>query len=87
MADSLMLHGAAAEICWGYLPAASLGPWTVSGTPGAWTFTAAIKSKNDFRLSQQPLEVVTPNGWRWAMDPHSLQVVNGTLTASVRHWK
>ena len=73
--------GAAAELRWGYACAASLGAWSVAGEPGAWTFTATVLSKDDFRVSQRPLLVVTPNGWRWPVT--TLQIAGGTLTASL----
>jgi hypothetical protein len=84
--NTLSLKGAAAALRWGYQVVATLGAWTVAGAPGAWTFTATLLSTldaDDFRLSQR-LEVATPNGWRWWVDANTLQIANGTLTASIR---
>lgn len=81
MPDTLAIRGAAAVLKWGYTTAASLGAWSVAGTPGSWTFTATVISKDDFRLSQRPLEVVTPNGWHWTI--LTLQIAGPTLTASI----
>lgn len=66
---------------WGYRTAATLGAWTVEGVPGAWTLTAAVVQQDDFAVSQRPLLIVTPNGWRWPVE--TLQIADGTLTASV----
>jgi len=75
------IRGAAAEVRWGFRLAATLGPWTVDGLPGAWTFSAVVLEHDDFRVSQRPLTVVTPNGWRWPVT--TLQIAGTTLTASV----
>lgn len=75
------VKGAAAELRWGYAVAATLGAWTVAGMPGAWMFTATVLSQDDFRVSQRPLAVVTPNGWRWPVK--TLQIAGGSVHASL----
>jgi len=81
VSNVLAIRGASAELRWGYHKAARLGAWTVAGTAGAWTFTAAIVEHDAFKVSQRPLLVVTPNGWRWVV--HTLQITGGALTASI----
>lgn len=80
--NAFHLKGAAAILRWGYRTAATLGAWTVEGAPGAWTLTAVVQQQDDFAVSQRPLTIVTPNGWRWPVE--TLQIAEGTLTASVR---
>lgn len=75
------IKGAAAELRWGYAIAAALGAWSVAGDPGAWTFTATVLSQDDFKVSQRPLIVVTPNGWRWPVK--TLQIAGGSMHASL----
>lgn len=79
--NDLRVKGAAAELRWGYHRAATLGAWSVGGTPGAWTFTATVVEADTFRVSQRPLKVVTPNGWHWPV--FTLQMTGTSLTAVV----
>lgn len=81
MSNSLRVAGVAAELHWGYHKAATLSGWAVTGSPGAWVLTATIRELDDFKVSQRPLMVVTPNGWRWPVQ--TLQITDGTLTASL----
>ena len=81
MANTCAVRGAAAELRWGYAKAATLRDWSVAGAPGAWTFTATIVDDDTFRVSQRPLQVITPNGWTWAVG--TLQIAGRTLTASL----
>lgn len=82
MPHAWAIKGAAAELRWGYHRAAALGAWSVTGAPGDWTLTATIFDVDDYRVSQRPLYVVTPNGWTWPVN--TLQIADGTLTASIR---
>ena len=61
---------------------ATLGAWTLTGAPGASTFIATVRDHNPATVSQRPLVVVTPSGWRW--DIVTLQIVGDALTATVR---
>jgi hypothetical protein len=81
MPNTFRIAGQAAELRWGYATAATLGAWAVAGAQGDWTFTATIVTHDTFRVSQRPLKVVTPNGWRWPV--LSLQITDRTLTASI----
>lgn len=81
MPNKTSIVGAAAELRWGYAVAATLGAWSVNGEPGAWTFDAEIVKSDSFRLAQRPLTVVTPNGWRWAVD--SIAFGGNALTAII----
>jgi len=87
MQNVFSIKGLSAELKWSYHLVASLGAWSVSGAHGAFTFTASIVAsdltQDDFRLSQR-LEVVTPNGWRWIVEPDTLQIAGATLTALIR---
>ena len=68
------LSGVAAEIKWGYQPAATLKTWTLSGG----TLTATIDQVDTFRVSQSPLTLVI----RQSTYPlEGLQIQGGTLTA------
>jgi hypothetical protein len=72
------------EIVWVYLPAVTFGPWSYVGQGKTGTLTAQIVSRDEFRLQQQPLDVVVPAGraeWRWRVS--DLQISGTTLTASV----
>lgn len=79
--DTTSVVGAAAELCWGYASAASLGAWSVVGRPGAWIFAAEIARSDSFRIAQSPLTIVTPNGWRWRV--LSMEVSARTLRAQI----
>ena len=81
MSNVLAIRGASAELRWGYHKAARLGAWTVQGKPGEWAFSAAIVEHDAFKVSQRPLLIVTPNGWRWVVN--TLQITGGALTASI----
>lgn len=78
------ITGHRGEIVWVYLTAVTFGPWTYQGQGGTGTLTAQIVSRDEYRLKQQPLEVVVPAGraeWRWRVS--DLQISGTTLTANV----
>jgi hypothetical protein len=79
MPNTFAIRGQAAELRWGYHPAATLGAWSLDAMTR--TFTASMLTVDDFKVSQRPLDVVTPNGWRWRID--TLQIVDGALTATL----
>ena len=81
MRNTVSITGAAAEVHWGTSVAASLGPWSVTGEPGAWKFCAEIASRNVFRIAQKPLTIFTPNGWRWNVV--TMEIAGAALTAII----
>lgn len=70
------LHG---EVRWAYHRAATVGAWTLTGE----SLTATVETYDAFAVSQQPLTFVAgPNGsWKWKLA--TLQVADGTLTATL----
>jgi len=80
--NSVTFRGPEAEIRWGYLPAAVLGPWTLAGE----TLTATVVSHDTFRTQQPSLtfRVNRQNSPPWTWTVTTLHIANGTLTASVR---
>lgn len=62
---------------------ATLTDLVIAGAPGAWVLTASVREVDAFRVSQRPLIVVTSNGCRWTVQPDTLQMMAGTLTASL----
>lgn len=82
MANTLTINGQAATLRWGYHLAATIGPWSVTrAEEGAWIFVGTILTHDAVRVSQHPLDVVTPNGWRWPVT--SLQITGASLTATL----
>lgn len=81
--NKITLKGSAAQVKYGYLPAAELGAWTLDGP----TLSAHVLSHDAFRISQSPLTFVVkrPKGlpWVWAIDTYTI-AHDGTFTASVR---
>lgn len=80
--NSVTFHGLDGEIRWGYLPAAVLGPWTLT----ADALTAKVVSFDAFRASQQPVtfRVNRQNAEPWIWPVTSLRIADGTLTASLK---
>jgi hypothetical protein len=73
---------------WGYLSAATLGPWTLTAETAGDTvrhsLSATVRSQDAYAVSQQPLAFVVPRPsgvWRWPVE--SLQIVDGALTAAL----
>jgi hypothetical protein len=80
MSHSITIRGTGAAVKWGYHVAATLGSWTVTGR----TLTASVLTSDTMAVSQRPLVFVVPRPkgeWRWDVD--SLQIADGTLTASL----
>lgn len=79
----MTFKGQAAEVRWGYHPAAQLGAWSLERKDGHGTFRARIVSHDEFRMHQQPLVVVVPgqSQWRWPLT--DVQMSGSTLTARV----
>lgn len=73
---------AAAQVRWGYHAAAALRDCTVTRSEEIWNLRGTIVSKNDLRLSQQPLSlVVTLRNGSWTWPVTELQTMDGVLTA------
>ncbi len=85
MSRSVTLEGMSASIRWGYHLAGELGPFTVTrDADGAWSVSGTVLKSDAYRVSQCPLVFVAPHqdgSWRWPIT--SLQIVDGTLTASL----
>jgi len=79
--NTVTINLAAAELVWIYHTAARLARCVVTGSPGAFTITGTLLNGDDGLLSQRPLTVVTPNGWRWRV--LELQIAGATFTASI----
>jgi len=82
MFRTVTVTGVEGMLRWGYHPAGTLGAWTVARDGTSWTLTAAVVTKNAFRVSQRPLafEVRHATGvWRWPIQ--SLQIAGASLTA------
>jgi len=81
---SVTVRGVDARLVWGYLPAGTLGAYTVTRESGRWTLTATVVTSDAFRVAQHPLAFVAPHthgAWRWPIA--TLSIVDGTLTASL----
>lgn len=78
------ITGPEAGLYWGWHRAGTLRGWTVVSGSDGHALTGTLVDSVDFMVSQRPLEVVTPNGWRWVIEPETLQIANGTLTARIR---
>ncbi len=83
--NTFVFRGEAAELRWGYHPAAVLTDWTM--TPqgaSSLTVTARVVSSDAFRVSQHPIVFTVPRqiaDWKWPV--RSLQIANGALTAEL----
>ena len=77
--------GAEARIVWGYRLAASLRDWTITkAEDGTLALSASVTFQHAVWISQRPLvfEASHAKGvWTWPID--SLQIVGGTLTATL----
>lgn len=76
----MTVTGAKADVYWGYALAATLTSWTRDKRE----FTATVVSQDEFRMTQQPLQiiVVTAVG-RWVWPVTSLTVDGASLRAEV----
>ncbi len=79
--NTFRINGVSAELKWEYHKVATLTGWKVEGKPGAWRLSASLQDVDDYRLSQRPLVIVTPNGWTWRV--LELQITDQALTASI----
>ena len=82
--NAFTFRGDAAELRWGYLPAATVKDWTMKPEASSLTVTARIVSSDAFRVSQHPIVFTVPRAsadWKWNV--LSLQIVGETLTASL----
>ncbi len=83
-ANSFVFRGEAAELRWGYHPAATLKDWILTPSATSLTVTARIVSSDAYRVSQRPIVFAVPRQavtWRWPV--LSLQIVGETMTASL----
>jgi hypothetical protein len=75
--------GPSADLFWSYLPAASLGAWTLTATPKGTEVTADVLKVDASRIDHGDLTFRVARGsaapWIWPVE--SLQIANGVLTA------
>jgi hypothetical protein len=57
------VHGAHAELRWGYYVAATLGAWTIEDQ----AFSATVREVDAFRIDQRPLVLVV-GGQKWPLE-------------------
>ena len=57
------VQGTAAEVRWGYYPAATLGSWTIEDQ----VLTATVTQADPYRVHQRPLVFVVPRGGQWEL--------------------
>jgi hypothetical protein len=79
------IKGQTAELCWRHrhCRAAILSDLDIEGIAQTWTVRALAREVDDFRVSQHPLKIVMENGWHWHVQPHTLQITDGVLSASL----
>lgn len=80
MKNHLEIRGDAGQLRWSYHVAALLGSWTLVDH----VLTAKVLTSDALRVSQRPLTFLVPRPgrpWVWPLD--SLQIADGTLTATV----
>jgi hypothetical protein len=71
-----------ASLRWGYLPAATLGAWTVTKDEQGLLLMARVTTADPYRLSQQPIVFVAPHSkgmWRWPVN--ELQITGAECSA------
>ena len=84
MQQRTVITGSGGVVKWAYHKAVSLGAWTITAEPTVTTCTATVVTHDTFAASQRPLVLVIPRTtteWTWPIE--SLQIVDGTLTASL----
>ncbi len=83
--NAFVFRGEAAELRWGYHPAATLKDWTLTPhNSSSFEVTARVVSSDAYRVSQHPIVFTVPRQacvWKWPVV--SLQIVGETLTASL----
>jgi hypothetical protein len=82
MKHAVGFSGQGGAVFWGFRPAATLGPWSVS----LGVLMATVAEADVFRLTQSPLTWVIPNGGGKPPTRRRLEDVvydGATLTASV----
>ena len=81
----MTLTGSAAVVRWGYAPAATVGPWTITAIPDGGSLTATVVSADTFAVSQRPLVFVVTRssgqGSKWPIT--TLQIEGPSLTATL----
>jgi hypothetical protein len=81
--NTFVFRGEAAELRWGYHPAATVKDWTITPQDASsLTVTARVVSSDAFRVSQHPIVFTVPRqsaDWTWPVK--SLQIVGESLTA------
>ena len=81
--NSFVFRGEAAELRWGYHPAAVVKDWTMTPQDASSvSVTAHVVSSDAYRVSQRPIVFTVPRPtsvWRYPV--LSLQIVGQTLTA------
>ncbi len=85
MFSSLTLHGAAAEILWGYRSAVALKSWRIAkDKKGAWILTGVVARVDAFQARQKPLLFTAPRDkgfWAWGVE--QLTVVGSQIKATL----
>lgn len=91
MFDSLVLHGVAGEILYGYHTAAAVRGWRITKHrpdnrhDGKWRLTATIVQLDKFQLRQRPLLFTARRSdrgqWCWPLLDASVQIGTTTLVA------
>jgi len=72
--DSLTIHGAAANILWGYRPAAVLRSWRIYKRDGQWMLDARVERVELFMCRQKGLLFTAPHEksrdgfWAWSVE-------------------
>lgn len=77
----MTVSGPAADVRWGYYPAARLSAWSLTRGRDGGTVTATVIEHDAFKLAQAPLHLVAANGWKWSLT--DVQIAGSTLTARV----
>jgi hypothetical protein len=81
---SWTFRGDAAELRWGYHPAATLKDWTMTPQDSSFSVTAHVVSSDAYRVSQRPIVFTVPRQTTvWQYPVLELQIVGQTLTATL----
>jgi len=85
---SLVIHGAAANILWGYRPAAVLRHWRIYKQDGQWMLDARLERVEPFMVRKSPLLFTAPHErgrdgfWAWGVEG-DLQISPTRLVAKL----
>ncbi len=81
--NAFVFRGAAAELRWGYHPAAAVKDWTMTPQDSSsFRVTAQVVSSDAYRVAQSPIVFTVPREttvWKWPV--LSLQIVGQSMTA------